>query len=550
MLSRVAAHIKLADLRGEAAQREIGLRAEAEAERRRFREILEYSPAAVGLLSGPEHRWIFVNKFYVRVTGRNSAEDFLGKTVRESLPEIEGQGFLELLDRVYERGEPFIGHEMKTLLRRGSSNELKDAYFNFVYQPMKGSSDEVQGILVHAVDVTEQVIARKTIELNQERLQKALTASQRFAAIVESSEDAIVSEDLLGIVTSWNSAAERTFGFTAEEAIGRSIIQIIPDDLRDEEHRMVQTITSGRRIEHYETVRLTKDGRRIDVALTISPVRNDAGMIIGAAKIARDITKKKQTEHALRVTERLASVGRLAATIAHEMNNPLESVTNLVYLAKQNVAESNIRELLHSAEEELARVALLTRQTLGFYRETTTARPLTLGSLIAPLIAAYSPRARNKGIHIRSEIRHDPEILGTPGDIRQLVANLLGNSVDAVSSGGQIRVRISTARERNGKQRHGVRLTIFDSGSGVPREARKSLYEPFFTTKKDTGTGLGLWICKGIVEKHEGRISLRSSTECGRSWTAFSVFLPKERNANADETACSGRSECSRGGHS
>lgn len=368
--------------------------------------------------------------------------------------------------------------------------------------------------------------ARIATGINQQMLQNALITSQRFAAIVESSEDAIVSKDLNGNITSWNPTAERMFGYTAEEMVGRSILQIIPPELHGDEQRILQTIASGRRIEHFETVRLTKDGRRIDVSLTISPVRNDAGAIVGAAKIARDITRRKQTEQALRMTERLASVGRLAASIAHEINNPLEGLTNLVYLAKQNTAEANTRELLRSAEEELARVSLLTRQTLGFYRERASARAFTISSLLTPLMAAYMSRIRNKGIIMQPEIREDPEICGIAGEIRQVVANLLSNSIDAVSPGGRIRVRISAAREWKGQQRRGARLTIADSGIGIPREAQKRIYQPFFTTKKDTGTGLGLWVCHGIVEKHGGRISLLSSTAPGRSGTAFSIFLP------------------------
>ncbi|HLJ76189.1 MAG TPA: ATP-binding protein [Acidobacteriaceae bacterium] len=529
LLARVATHIRMANLRLEAAEREARLHAEAETERRRFREILEYSPAAVGLLSGPDHRWSFVNDFYVRVTGRRGAEDFLGKTVMESLPELEGQGFVELLDEVYRTGEPYVGREVKVRLRRrGPDRPMEDAYFNFVYQPMRAASGEMQGILVHAVDVTDQVVARIAIEATQEKLQTALIASQRFAAIVESSEDAIVSKDLHGIVSSWNPAAEQIFGYTAEEMVGRSILQIIPPELHGDEQRILDTIGAGRRIEHFETVRVRKDGRRIDVSLTISPVRNEAGVIVGAAKIARDITKRKQTEQALRMSERLASVGRLAASIAHEINNPLEGLTNLVYLAKQNTAEPNTRDLLRSAEEELARVSLLTRQTLGFYRERATARTFTVSSLLTPLIAAYMSRIRNKAIVIQPEIRQDPEICGIAGEIRQVLANLLSNSIDAVPPGGRIRIRISSGRAWSGPHRSGVRLTIADSGSGIPAETRKRIYQPFFTTKKETGTGLGLWVCQGIVEKHGGRISLLSSTTPGRSGTAFSIFLPAD----------------------
>jgi signal transduction histidine kinase len=146
--------------------------------------------------------------------------------------------------------------------------------------------------------------------------------------------------------------------------------------------------------------------------------------------------------------------------------------------------------------------------------------------LVTPLLAVFGSRTRNKGIEIYPEIKEDPEIRAVPGEIRQLVANLLGNSIDAVEGGGLIRVRVSAATEWLETRREGVRITVADTGVGIPREFRAQLFEPFFTTKKEVGTGLGLWVCKSIVEKHHGTIRLKSSTQQGKSWTVFSVFLP------------------------
>lgn len=348
-------------------------------------------------------------------------------------------------------------------------------------------------------------------------------AAYRLAAIVESADDAIVGKDLNGIVTSWNRAAERIFGYTAEEMIGRSILTIIPPELHDDEPRILKTIASGERIDHFETVRLTKHGERRDVSLTISPVKDETGRIIGAAKIARDITQQKKTEHTLRTSERLASVGRLAATIAHEINNPLEAVTNLVYLAKETSNPKEVREYLAAAEEELDRISHLTKQTLGFYRDTKEATQTTIGPMLSPLMTVYAQRGKNKALDIRSG---DPEICAIPGEMRQLITNLLNNSIDAVPHGGCIRVRVSAATERKAERRAGVRLTVADSGTGIPRAIRARLFEPFLTTKKDVGTGLGLWVCKGIVERHRGSIRVKSSAAPGKSWTVFSVFLP------------------------
>lgn len=298
-----------------------------------------------------------------------------------------------------------------------------------------------------------------------------------------------------------------------------------PKPLQDDEDRILATIARGERIEHFETVRLAKSGQRIDVSLTVSPVKNEAGHIVGAAKIARDITERKKTEHALRTTERLAAVGRLAATVAHEINNPLEALTNVVYIAKERAIRDDIRELLGQAEEEVGRISELTKQTLGFYRETKTATAVKVGSQLPPLIGVFAARMRNKGVEIFPEISDDPEIKAIPGEIRQVLANLLSNSIDAVKKGGSIRVRISGGNSHHANGKNGVRITVADSGSGIPAAIRQQIFEPFLTTK-DVGTGLGLWVCKNFADKHRGSIRLKSSTVPGKSWTVVSVFLP------------------------
>jgi PAS domain S-box-containing protein len=374
--------------------------------------------------------------------------------------------------------------------------------------------------LAVTLDITERKAAEET--------------RRRLAAIVESSDDAIVGKDLNGIVMSWNPGAERMFGYSANEMIGRPITTIIPLELREDEQRILETIGRGERVEHFETVRLTKSGERIDVSLTVSPVKDYSGKVIGAAKTARDITQQKKTEQALRMTERLASVGRMAATVAHEINNPLEAVTNLVFLAKGCAARNDVREYLNTIDEELNRISQITKQTLGFYRETIAPSAVRVGEMLTPVISLLSMRLRNKEIEIRPEIREDPEIYAVAGEIRQLIANLLNNSIDAVNSGGLIRIRID-ANRLIGHIPNGVRITIADSGRGIPPSDRSKLFEPFFTTKKDVGTGLGLWVCTNIVQRHHGSIRVKSSAKPGRSWTVFSVFLPMRQESVNNE---------------
>lgn len=437
------------------------------------------------------------------------------------------------------------------VVKRWKASLTSGELFEMVF-PLRGKDGEFRPFLTRAVpirdtkgtitrwfgtntDISEEFQIRRQIEESQAKLQSALDASQRLAAIVESSDDAIIGKDLNGIVTSWNPCAERMFGYTAEEMIGQSIWKIVPLDFAQDEDRIMSAVARGERTEHFEAARLRKDGERIEVSLTLSPVFDEHGKIVGVASISRDISQQKRVEKALHTSERLASVGRLAATIAHEINNPLEAVTNLVFLAQNCMRDADGKMFLEQAQQELARVALLTKQTLGFYRENKGARELTLGELVVPLVSVFSARARNKQISIDTDIRHDPTLLGIPGEIRQLFANLLNNSIDAVSDKGRIFIRVSNARERDGQQRRGVRLSVCDNGPGIPAEMTKKLFEPFFTTKRDVGTGLGLWVSSNILRKHEGRIRVRSSVQPGRSWTVFSVFLPV--GANVDPSA-------------
>jgi PAS domain S-box-containing protein len=476
-------------------------RIRAEESEERFRAIVETTSGCVKLVAA-DGTLLHMNSVGLSMLQADLLEAVIGKNIYDVIAPEHRETYTEFNERIC-RGE------------RGS--------LEFDIVGFKGLRRHME---THAAPLqTADGCVQLAVSLDITSRKEAEQVLRRLAAIVESSGDAIVSNDLNGIVSSWNPACEKMFGYSADEMIGRPVTVIIPPELQETESQILETIRGGERIEHLETVRLTKNGERIDVSLTISPVRDETGRVIGVAKTARDITQEKKTEQALRTSERLASVGRLAATVAHEINNPLEAVTNLVYLAKGSVLPKDVREYLDAIEEELDHISHITKQTLGFYRESTAPSAVRIGAMLMPLIAVFSSRARNKGAEIRPEIRQDPEIYAIPGEIRQLIANLLSNSIDAVDSGGLIRIRVD-ATPFSGHGCTGTRITIADSGRGIPLSIRSKLFEPFFTTKKDVGTGLGLWVCTNIVKRHHGSIRVRSSTIPGRSWTVFSVFLP------------------------
>ncbi len=477
----------------------------------RFKVITEAMPVMVWM-SGTDKLCTYFNKSWLDFVGR-TLEQECGNGWAENVHPDDFERCLQIYVSSFDARQPF---EMHYRLRHHSGQ------FRWILDhgvPRYAPDGSFEGYLGGCLDIHEQKEAA-------EKIKAAFLVSQRLAAIVEYSNDAIVSKDLNGVVTSWNPGAARIFGYTPEEMIGHSIRKVIPPELQADEDRILACIGRGERIDHFQTVRLTKSGKRIDVSLTISPVKDDTGRIVGAAKIARDITEQKKAEHVLRTTERLASVGKLAATVAHEINNPLEAVTNLVYLAKDRAVRDDVRQFLADAERELDRVSHITKQTLGFYRDTRTPSVVRISELLNPLIAVFESRCRNKGVEVRAEVLDDPQVYAVAGEIRQLIANLLSNSIDAVQRGGQIRIRVSGHRNHTADSSPGVRITIADSGTGIPVMDRRHLFEPFFTTKKDVGTGLGLWICKNIVDKHHGSIRVKSSAEPGRSWTVFSVFLP------------------------
>jgi PAS domain S-box-containing protein len=380
-----------------------------------------------------------------------------------------------------------------------------------------------QGQIIGAAKIARDITAQK----------KAEQAALQLAAIVESSDDAIVSKDLTGTVTSWNKAAERIFGYTADEMVGRPITTIIPPELHCDEPVILSRIQSGERIQHFETVRLTKDGRLIDVSLTISPVRDHTGRIIGAAKIARDISQQKKLENALHVSERLASVGRLAATVAHEINNPLEAVTNYVYLAKRQPELSELtRGFLDIADRELIRVAHIAQQTLGFYRDNSRPTRLLLSDVIKDVVTIYERKITYKGLIIQHQVEPDLATWAFKGELKQVLSNLLANAIDASREGGRIVIRARRSRDhRFGNW--GLRITVADNGTGIAQQDKPRIFAPFFTRNKEVGTGLGLWITRDLLERRGGSIHFRSTTS-NPSGTVMSIYVPAAPDVNTE----------------
>jgi len=241
----------------------------------------------------------------------------------------------------------------------------------------------------------------------------------------------------------------------------------------------------------------------------------------------RDVTEHKRMEEALRESEKLAATGRLAAAVAHEINNPLEALGNLLFLIGGHPSlDEDAKSYTALADKELRRVANITKQMLAFYRHSADPVPLKLSEILDSVVELYEARLARKNILLRRDYSSEDMVWGYPSIIRQLFANLLANAIEAAGTNRTIRLHVSNYRDWPKRERRGVRVSVADNGPGISAEIRHKVFEPFFTTKGEGGTGLGLWVSKGIVQKHEGKIRLRSSIEPGRSGTVFTVFLP------------------------
>jgi PAS domain S-box-containing protein len=297
-----------------------------------------------------------------------------------------------------------------------------------------------------------------------------------------------------------------------------------PEVLPQVMEKWKNSIATGKAFEMTFPLRAQDGSYRYFLTLAL-PVRDAHGAVARWFGTNTDVTEQRRSAEALRQTEKLAATGRLAASIAHEINNPLEAVTNLVYLARKQPA--NAPKYLDLADNELDRIAQITKNTLGFYRDSASPSEVNIPEVLEEVLALYVRKLNFKKIDLRNESTDGARVLAYPGEVRQIFANLISNAIEALPDEGQLRIRTSKTHATDGTNRPGVRVTFLDNGSGVAREHRQKIFEPFFTTKKDVGTGLGLWLTLGLIEKHKGLLRVRSNATPTKSWTAFSVFLPE-----------------------
>ena len=315
------------------------------------------------------------------------------------------------------------------------------------------------------------------------------------------------------------------FGLKPEQVVGKTLTEMAPiPGLRE----LFDQVARGEPIVNYplEGTLVTDPSEYRYWRVSYFPVYGSDGVIQGITAASQEITQQKKAEKALIQSEKLAAVGRLAASIAHEINNPLEAVTNLLYLARSSDSIEDVHRLLDTAEIELRRASAITAQTLRFHRQSSSPQEVHTDALVNEILNVYFGRLHNSSAEVSTRLRAQRPLRCFEGEIRQVLANLIGNALDAMSAGpGRLLIRTREATHwPSGKA--GIVFTVADTGTGIPQEAIRRIFEPFFTTKGTTGTGLGLWVSQEIISRHRGSIRLRSSQSPAHQGTVFAVFLP------------------------
>jgi PAS domain S-box-containing protein len=255
------------------------------------------------------------------------------------------------------------------------------------------------------------------------------------------------------------------------------------------------------------------------------------GRVTRVVGVLADVTHRKLAEEAMLRAEKLAIAGRLAASVAHEINNPLEAVSNLLFLITLSETSAATRQLASDALDQLMRVSMITQQTLKFHRQTGSPRLTSLSEVLNLVLGLFRTKLRAAGIKVEVKAEREAEVLCMPNEAQQIFANLISNAIDAMSAKGRLQIRLRPSRNWTDGNAEGMRITFCDSGVGMDRATMRRIFEPFFTTKTDTGTGLGMWVVAQLVERHHGEVRVWSSQRPGHSGTAFSVFLPFQPNA-------------------
>lgn len=375
---------------------------------------------------------------------------------------------------------------------------------------------------------------RSTLDALHRRAEEIFQSEQQLRTTLNSIGDGVITCDSKGNVQMINPVAEDLTGWPQEKAGGRPLDEVFHALNEATRERIENPVAKVMRLNKIvglanHTVLIANGGREVHIADSAAPIRDKVGRISGVVMVFRDVTMERKTQTALVANEKLALAGRLAATIAHEIHNPLDSVTNLLYLMRTGTTEEEFEQFMEMAEKEMARVTEISRALLGLYRESTAPILVDLGATMYDILLLMERHIRDLGVRLEVNLPEGICVSGFPAELRQVFTNLVANAAEAAGKGGMVRLSLRLEQrtaDETGRVTPGAVVEIADDGPGIPEEVLPQLFQPFFTTKGEQGTGLGLWVSRGIAGKHGGTIELRGRRVEGERGTIAEVFLP------------------------
>ena len=493
-----------------------------------FRVLTDLNPQFIWMGSADGHV-TYANQRFVGYIGKQNAPDDTGRWL-EAFDPVDRERVRVCWSRSITTGEDYA---IEAKLIRDEDQASR--WFHIRAQPLRSESGAIQSWLGVAIDIDESRTFAETL-----RTQQMETERQRaeLESIYQNTPIGLALFDPVEFrYLRINDELARTIGLPRQEILGRSILEVVPGVVTLGE--LFRQVSTGKPVRNQivEGEQASDPGVIRSWNVNYFPVYDTAGTITGITTASLEITQQRKAEAALMQSEKLAAVGRLASSISHEINNPLEAITNLLYLvALAPDLPQELKVYVHMAQSELGRVSQIATQTLRFHRQAVGATSVTASQLVDAVLNLYQGRLANSGIEVSAEYRSRTEILCFENDIRQVLNNLIANAIDAMRTGGRLVVRAHEVRTwtvDGAPGRGGMRITIADTGHGMSRATQKRLFEPFYTTKGLNGTGLGLWISSEIVQRHKGRLSVRSSQDPVHHGTVFTLFLPLQESPEA-----------------
>ncbi|CDX21330.1 PAS/PAC sensor signal transduction histidine kinase [Mesorhizobium sp. ORS 3324] len=483
--------------------------------------MFEQAPGFMTLLSEPGHVFQLTNAAYQRLIGQRQV---IGKSVREALPELEGQGFFELLDRVSETGEPYVGHNAKIVLLNDETGLAEERILDFVYQPIRAKDGRITAIFVQGTDVSDLSFANAALRLREDHLR----------SILATVPDAMIVIDERGLIQSFSTAAETLFGHQASEVIGQNVKLLMPSPYQDEHDAYIQrylTTAERRIIGIGRTVTgMRKDGSTFPMELSVGEMHPGTGRFFTG--FCRDLTERHRTEARMQEQQqellhmaRFTALGEMASTLAHEINQPLTAITNYLKGSRRLLEKSRdesaatLQEAVDKAAEQALRAGDVIRRLRDFVARGESERQVErLPALVDDASSLALVGAREADVRVTYDLDPAAElVLADRIQIEQVLLNLMRNAVEAMHGTPRRELRVVTAARHNGM----TEVSVIDTGPGLAPEVSAQLFQPFVTTKKH-GMGVGLSICRTIVESHGGHIWAESPSGGG---TAFRFTL-------------------------